>query len=103
MSQKRIDILERALAREKSARKQAEKILEDKSAELYHLTQDLSNANASLEEAIQEKTSQLKGIFENIVDAYVVMDLQGVVLKMNEPAIEMLGYDSKLKKSIYFI
>jgi PAS domain S-box-containing protein len=94
MSQHRIDILERALAREKAARKQAEKILEEKSAELYELTVKLSKANSELESSVQEKQSQLKGIFENIVDAYVVMDLQGSVLKMNQPAIDMLGYDA---------
>jgi len=55
MSQKKIDILERALAREKSARKQAEKILEDKSAELYELTLQLSKANYNLESSVQEK------------------------------------------------
>ena len=99
MSQKKIDILERALAREKASRKQAEKILEVKSAELYKLSLKLSKVNSELEGSIQEKTSQLKGIFENIVDAYVVMDLQGMVLKMNQAAIDMLGYDST-KESI---
>ena len=52
MSQKKIDILERALAREKSARKQAEKILEKKSAELYELTIKLSRANSDLESSV---------------------------------------------------
>ena len=102
MSQKQIDILERALAREKAARKQAEKILEDKSADLYHLTEELSKANSQLEISIQEKKSQLKGVFENIVDAYVVMDLQGNVLKMNQPAIDMIGYDSSIEKISLF-
>ena len=94
MSQKKIDILERALAREKSARKQAEKILEDKSAELYELTLQLSKANYNLESSVQEKKSQLKGIFENIIDAYVVIDLKGNTLKMNQAAIDMFGHDS---------
>lgn len=98
MSQTKIDILERALFREKSARKQAEKILEDKSTELYHLSRELSIANTRLENSIQEKKSQLKGVFENINDAYVVMDIQGFVLKMNDAAIELLGYDYRLEK-----
>lgn len=98
MGQNKIDILERALAREKAARKQAEKILEDKSAELYRLTRELSAVNSQLEHSIQEKDSQLKGIFENINDAYVVMDLNGFVLKMNEAAVQMLGYDFRLEK-----
>jgi len=98
MEDKKIAILERALAREKSARKQAEKILEEKSANLYELTQVLSKSNAELEGTISEKNSQLKGIFENIVDAYVVMDLQGFVIKMNQAAVEMLGYDLTKEK-----
>ncbi len=98
MSQNKIDILERALAREKAARKQAEKILEDKSAELYRLTRELSAANSQLEHSIQEKDSQLKGIFGNIIDAYVVMDLEGFVLKMNDAAIQMLDYDFREEK-----
>tara|TARA_B100000809_G_scaffold169704_1_gene167082 strand:- start:30481 stop:32469 length:1989 start_codon:yes stop_codon:yes gene_type:complete len=94
MSQNKIDILERALAREKSARKQAEKILEDKSAELYRISQKLYKSNLELEKAIYEKNSELKGVFENIVDAYVVMNLENVIIKMNDAAIDLLGYDS---------
>jgi PAS domain S-box-containing protein len=93
MSQEQIDILQRALKREKSARKAAEKILESKSAELYDLTQKLKNSNSKLEKLVTEKTSELRGVFENIVDAYVVMDLWGNVIKMNDPAISLLGYD----------
>ena len=36
MSQNKVDILERALERQKNARKEAEKILENKSLELYN-------------------------------------------------------------------
>ena len=102
MSQKKLDILERALSREKSARKQAEKILENKSAELYDLSKKLSKANAKLKSSIEEKTSELKGVFENIIDAYVVVDLKGVAIKMNDAAIEMLGFDYRVKKMNLF-
>jgi len=95
MSQDKIDILQRALAREKAARKAAESILEEKSAELYELTQNLKESNAKLETLIKEKTTELKGVFENIADAYVVMDLQGNVLKMNDAAMDLLGYNFK--------
>lgn len=94
MSQDQIDILQRALKREKLARKQAERILEAKSAELYKATQELKESNTKLEKLITEKTSELKGVFENIVDAYVLMDLWGKVLKMNDAAVKLLGYDS---------
>ncbi|MBT8394547.1 MAG: PAS domain S-box protein [Bacteroidia bacterium] len=93
MSQKQIDILQRALNREKLARKQAEKILENKSAELFQLTQQLKESNDKLEHLVNQQTSQLQGVFENIVDAYVVIDLFGNVLKMNDAAVDLLGYN----------
>ena len=94
MSQAKIDILERALRREKEARKQAEKILESKSSELFNISEKLKKSNTKLEKLIAEKTTELKGVFENIVDAYMVVDLWGNVLKMNEAAIELLGYNT---------
>jgi len=93
MSQNQIDILNRALLREKTARKQAEKILESKSAELYQLTEKLKESNEKLEELLDEKSSQLQGVFENINDAYMVMDIKGNVLKMNDAAITLFGYN----------
>lgn len=92
MKDKQIQILERALAREKAARKAAEQILEEKSRELYFKSQQLEELNKRLELLVKEKTTQLKGVFENIVDAYVVMNLVGDVLKMNEAAENLLGY-----------
>ncbi len=93
MSQEQIDILQRALKREKAARRAAEKILEDKSRELYVLSEELKVTNAKLEDSVNEKSSQLAGVFENIVDAYMVMDLSGNVLKMNDAASNLFGYD----------
>ncbi|WP_375240874.1 PAS domain S-box protein [Polaribacter sp.] len=93
MSQEKIDILERALKREKSARKAAEKILEDKSRDLYFVSEKLKDTNTKLETLLDEKSIQLEGVFENIVDAFVVMDLSGKVVKFNEPAIHLFGYD----------
>jgi PAS domain S-box-containing protein len=98
MCQKKIAILERAIIRERAARKQAEKILEGRSTELYELTVKLSKANSDLLSSVEEKNSQLKGIFENIIDAYVVMDTDFFVVKMNDAAVQMLGYDSRLEK-----
>jgi len=95
MNQEEADILKRALEREKAARKLAEKILEEKSTELYNLTQELKSSNDKLEKLVREKTLELRGVFENIVDAYVVMDLWGNVIKMNDAAITMLGYDKQ--------
>ncbi|WP_262732248.1 sensor histidine kinase [Gaetbulibacter sp. NE] len=95
MSQEEIEILKRALAREKAARKAAEEILEQKSAQLYDTTQKLQESNKKLEKLVKEKTLELKGVFENIVDAYVVMDLWGNVIKMNDAAINLLGFNNE--------
>lgn len=86
MNQDQIAILQRALKREKQARKSAEKILEEKSRELYQTSQ-------KLEKLLNEKSSQLQGVFENIVDAYVVINLEGDILKMNDAATKLFGYD----------
>ena len=87
MKNNNLGIYKRALGREKQARKVAEKILEEKSAELF-------KANQKLEKLVKEKASELRGVFENIVDAYVVMDLTGTVIKMNEAAVHLLGFDN---------
>lgn len=95
MAEEKHKIYERALAREKAARKEAERILEEKSRELFYKSKALQNVNAQLEKLVREKTSQLEGVFENIIDAYVVTNLYGDVLKMNEAAEFLL--DSNLE------
>ena len=93
MSQEKIDILERSLKREKAARKAAEKILEDKSRDLYFLTEELKKSNTKLENLLDEKSTQLQGVFENIVDAFVIMNLDGNIIKFNDAANHLFGYD----------
>lgn len=92
MAEEKLKIYERALAREKAARKEAERILEEKSRELFYKSKALQNVNAQLEKLVREKTSQLEGVFENIIDAYVVINLNGDVLKMNEAAEFLLDF-----------
>ncbi|TCP23288.1 PAS/PAC sensor signal transduction histidine kinase [Tenacibaculum skagerrakense] len=98
MNLEKIEILERTLKRERAARKAAEKILEDKSRELYLLSEELQETNLKLENLLDEKSSELKGVFENILDAYVVMDLSGNVLKFNDAATALFGYDVTKEK-----
>ncbi len=88
----KIKMYQRALEREKSARKEAERILEDKSKELYLKSEELKITNQKLEGLVKETTSELKGVFENIVDAYVVMNLKSDVIKMNVAAENLLGF-----------
>tara|TARA_B100000678_G_scaffold48951_1_gene38721 strand:- start:40560 stop:42917 length:2358 start_codon:yes stop_codon:yes gene_type:complete len=90
---KKIEILERAVLREKNARRKAEAILEEKSDELYQLSEALKTSNQKLSKLLKEKTNQLEGVFTNIIDAYVVIDIHGYVLNMNEAAKKLLGFD----------
>ena len=99
MDNKEVLLLKKALDRQKRARMQAEKILEEKSMELYDVTHHLKESNARLENLLSKKTSELDGVFINIVDPYVVMDLQFNIVKMNASAKEFLGYDSE-KESV---
>ena len=93
MESKEVQLLKRAIERQKKARQQAEKILEEKSKELYDVSHHLKEANSKLEGLLNEKTSELDGVFINIIDPYVVMDLQFNVVNMNASAKEFLGYD----------
>jgi len=99
MSQDELDIYKRALVREKASRKAAEDILEAKSAELFETSQKLKESNKTLERLVKEKTLELKGVFENIIDAYVVMNLNGDIIKMNDSAIELFGFDNTIEAS----
>ncbi|WP_282135673.1 PAS domain-containing sensor histidine kinase [Seonamhaeicola maritimus] len=94
MSQDRIDILERALKREKKARKAAEKILEQKSTELYYSKKKIEELYKEVESELTKTDSQLQGVFENIVDAYVIIDIAGNILKMNATAAHLFDFES---------
>lgn len=94
MSEDRIAILERALHREREARKQAETILEAKATELYNTNKFLEKVNEDLKSLHARTDSQLQGVFENIVDAYCIMDLEGNILKMNDAALNLLGFEN---------
>lgn len=53
-------ILENRVKRERSARKEAERILEEKSLELYQANLKLANLNADLEDTIREQIKELE-------------------------------------------
>lgn len=98
MDNKEVILLKKALERQKKARIQAEKILEAKSKELFDISQHLKEANNTLENLLSEKSSELDGVFINIIDPYVMMDLEFNVINMNSSAKEFLGYDPTLEQ-----
>jgi len=86
------EILIRALKREKAARKEAEKILEEKSLEFYEISKKLELANMALDKKSKQK-KQPKVQYSSLPDAIVRMDLKGNILKMNEAAVALFGYN----------
>lgn len=93
MQNNEVEVLKRALERQKKARAQAERILEEKSKELYDTTIHLKRANAQLENLLDEKTDEVDAGFLSIIDSYVVMDLEFNVVRSNESAKEFLQFD----------
>lgn len=86
MITKNIEVLEKALEREKQARIEAEKNLKEKTSELL-------KANLTLRKVINEKEIQLQSLFQTIADPYILMDLYGNVVKMNDAAADFFGYN----------
>ena len=64
-----LKLLQRRLERERSARKQAEALLEKKSRELFHTNQELQALAGSLEEQILSRTKELKEARDSALDA----------------------------------
>lgn len=93
MGETEVHLLKKALERQKKARLQAERILEEKSKQLYDVTRHLQSVNDRLEHILNEKASELDGVFINIIDPYVIMDLEFNVINMNASAKEFLGFD----------
>lgn len=95
MDNKEVILLKKALERQKLARIQAEKILETKSKELYDTAKHLKAANTKLESLLNKEHSSLGDSFMDIVDPYVIMDMDYNVITMNNAAIDFLGYDHR--------
>lgn len=61
-----LELYKNRYEREKVARKEAEKLLEEKSLELYKANQELSILNESLEKIVRKRTQQLKKTNEEL-------------------------------------
>ena len=79
--------LRRILERERKARKESEKILEEKSLELYNANQELLKLNSSLENRYQK-------IVEQANDIIYRGDSHGFCIFVNSVATRILGYST---------
>lgn len=92
MNQNKIDILEKKLKKEETARKVAEEVVKNKFNDSYRL-EELKKTNLALEYLLEQKSSQLEGVFENINDGYILMDMFGNIQKLNDIAAAFSGYN----------
>lgn len=60
MSQHEVEIYKRLLERERAARKEAERILEERSMDLYHANQELIQLNQNLGSTIEKRTKEIE-------------------------------------------
>ncbi len=103
--EKKIALLERRLAREKSARLQAESLLESKSLELFDTNSELDALNKSLEKNIQRRTSRLSTLIDSLHSGVLLNDENSQILLVNQKfreifkiklsANELVGQDQR--------
>lgn len=85
-----IEILKKALERERKSRELAESFVENRLRELYVSNIQLSNRVLTQEEFQND-------LLDNLVDALFVIDFKGEILKINKEATKLLGLDNDLK------
>lgn len=102
-----IDILKRKLAREVTARQNAEKIAEDKTREIFLVNEEIKKINESLEEKVSNRTRELENkkeeacntltLLNNVLNsakevAIIATDPSGVISIFNEGACNIFNY-----------
>lgn len=105
-------LLKRKLEREKKARIEAEKLLEEKSLELYHSKEKLISLNKNLKELVNERTIKLSEteeeyefLVESINDMIFRLDLEGNITFANLMVTKILGLNKSkiIGKNIFEI
>ena len=87
MSQVEIEILKRALKRERKAKEAAESFVEQRIFELY-------TENLSLNKKFKSQSEFQKILIENLVDALFVVDFKGNIIQSNKEARKLIGLNS---------
>ena len=94
-----IELLNRRLAREKTARKEAESILEEKALELYNTNEQLQHLNENLEQQIRDKLAELRQteqryreLIESVQDIIYKISPDGFFTFVSPVVEKLLGY-----------
>ena len=94
-----IELLKKALTREKLARKEAESFLEKKSLELFDSNQKLLKLNQNLEtqiikrsKEIEKKEIQFRSLVETATDIIFKIDIYGKFTYINPVTVKISGY-----------
>ena len=98
MDSERNNILKKSFKIVEKARNAAEKKIEEKIQEVQLLTNELKEIKSNLAKITAQKTHESGGVFENINDGYMYIDLSGTVIKMNAIAIDFFGHDIDTQK-----
>lgn len=87
------------LQRERSARKEAERLLEEKSMELYNANEELRGLAADLENRVQiaaeslaKREKTFSTLFDESLDGILLYDLRGNITEANAQIERLLGY-----------
>lgn len=108
-----LEILTRKFERERAARVEAEKLLDEKSLELYHSNEQLKKLNKSLEKLVEDRSRKLSEaekdyefLVESINDMIFRLDLKGRIIFVNKVVQRILGltkYEMTGKNIIDFL
>ncbi|MFC4723257.1 PAS domain S-box protein [Geojedonia litorea] len=91
-------VLERSLLRERMGRKHAENLLEDKTLELFLLTQRFQNITEKLQDSLKDKNLKLEAVFSNSNDAYILIDEHGNIKNINQHSVDLFNMGVDLKQ-----
>ena len=81
-------LLEHRLKRERTARKEAERLLEEKSRELFDLNEELKSSA----DAVQQNEKRMRAILENMNDALITHGSDRLIVNFSSMAKEYFGY-----------
>lgn len=90
------EVFQRMLKRERAARKEAERILEEKALELHRVNEKLQGLADDLEKKVEDRTKklyQLNIALDKAKEGFAITDDKGNFVYMNRAHAEIYGYD----------